>query len=119
MPRSPSKPWFIYFSTGCSHAPHQVPKEWADKYEGKFDQGWDSLREETFARQKELGVVPEDAELSPRNDAFPAWESSARPSSACSRARWRSTPGTPRTPTGTSAACSTPSRRWASSTTRW
>ena len=70
-----AKPWFAYFSTGCSHAPHQVTKHWADKYKGKFDQGWDKLREETFARQKELGVVPADAELTPRPDAMPAWDS--------------------------------------------
>jgi arylsulfatase A-like enzyme len=69
------KPFFAYFSTGCSHAPHHVAKEWADKYDGKFDQGWDKLREEIFARQKELGVVPSDAELTPRDDAFPAWDS--------------------------------------------
>jgi arylsulfatase A-like enzyme len=68
------KPFFIYFSTGCSHAPHHVGEEWARKYKGKFDQGWDKLREETFARQKELGVVPADAELTPRDDAFPAWD---------------------------------------------
>ena len=68
------KPFFVYFSTGCSHAPHHVAKEWADKYKGKFDQGWDKLREETFARQKELGVVPADAELTPRDEAFPAWD---------------------------------------------
>ena len=68
------KPFFIYFSTGCSHAPHHVAQEWADKYKGKFDQGWDALREETFARQKELGVIPADAELTPRNEAFPAWD---------------------------------------------
>ena len=68
------KPFFVYFSTGCSHAPHHVAKEWADKYKGKFDQGWDKLREETFARQKELGVIPADAELTPRDDAFPAWD---------------------------------------------
>jgi arylsulfatase len=70
-----TKPWFVYFSTGCSHAPHHVPKEWADKYRGRFDQGWDRLREETFERQKRLGVVPADAELTPRNEAFPAWDS--------------------------------------------
>src|SRR5580704_16964392 len=52
------KPFFVYFSTGCSHAPHHVAPEWADKYKGKFDQGWDRLREEVFARQKELGVIP-------------------------------------------------------------
>ena len=73
-PRTPHKPFFLYFSTGCSHAPHHVAKEWADKYKGKFDQGWDRLREETFARQKELGVIPADTELTPRADAFPAWD---------------------------------------------
>ena len=69
------KPFFVYFSTGCSHAPHHVGADWADKYKGKFDQGWDALREETFARQKELGVVPADAVLTARDDAFPAWDS--------------------------------------------
>jgi arylsulfatase A-like enzyme/uncharacterized membrane protein len=69
------KPWFMYYSTGCSHAPHQVAKEWADKYKGKFDQGWDALREEVFARQKELGVIPQDTELTERPDLFPAWDS--------------------------------------------
>jgi arylsulfatase A-like enzyme len=68
------KPFFAYFSTGCSHAPHHVAKAWADKYKGAFDQGWDQLREETFARQKELGVIPADTELTPRNAAFPAWD---------------------------------------------
>ena len=68
-----TKPFFVYFSTGCSHAPHHVSKAWADKYKGKFDQGWDVLREETFARQKALGVIPEDAELTPRDEVFPAW----------------------------------------------
>lgn len=68
------KPFFAYFSTGCSHSPHHVAKEWADKYKGQFDQGWDALREETFARQKQLGVVPKDAVLTPRDDAFPAWD---------------------------------------------
>jgi arylsulfatase len=69
------KPWFLYYSTGCAHAPHHVAKEWADRYKGKFDQGWDQLREEVFERQKKLGVVPQDAELTPRPDIFPAWES--------------------------------------------
>ena len=69
-----NKPFFSYFSTGCSHAPHHVSDKWAEKYKGKFDQGWDKLREETFARQKELGVIPPDAELTERDDAFPAWE---------------------------------------------
>ena len=56
--QAPDKPFFLYFSTGATHAPHQVPKEWSDKYKGKFDQGWDKLREETFARQKQLRRNP-------------------------------------------------------------
>ncbi len=68
------KPFCVYFSTGCSHAPHHVAPEWADKYKGKFDQGWDRLREEIFARQKQLGVIPADAVLTPRDAAFPAWD---------------------------------------------
>ena len=97
------KPFFVYFSTGCSHAPHHVAKEWADKYKGKFDQGWDKLREETFARQKELGVIPADTELTPRDAAFPAWDDLAdEPEGRSTRARWRCTPGSRRTPTTTS-----------------
>ena len=69
------KPFFMYFSTGCAHAPHHVPKHWADKYEGSFDEGWDRYREETLERQKKLGVVPEDTELTPRPDEMPAWDS--------------------------------------------
>ena len=70
-----TKPWFIYYSTGCAHAPHHVAMEWSEKYRGKFDQGWDALREETFERQKKLGVIPPDAVLTPRPDALPAWDS--------------------------------------------
>ncbi|MFO0851305.1 MAG: arylsulfatase [Gemmataceae bacterium] len=73
--QAPDKPFFIYYSPGASHAPHHVPKEWADRYKGKFDQGWDKLREETFARQKKLGVIPENAKLTPRAPEFPAWDS--------------------------------------------
>ena len=69
------KPFFIYFAPGATHAPHHVPKEWADKYKGRFDQGWDKLRDETFARQKKLGVIPESAELTRRHDEIPAWDS--------------------------------------------
>jgi len=69
------KPFFVYFATGASHAPHHVAKEWSDRYKGRFDAGWDRLREETFARQKQLGVVPADAVLTPRDPAFPAWDS--------------------------------------------
>ena len=69
----PDRPFFIYFAPGATHAPHHVPKEWADRYRGEFDDGWDALRESTFARQKELGVIPEDAELTARHDEIPAW----------------------------------------------
>ncbi len=73
--QSPDKPFFIYYATGATHSPHHVPKAWADKYKGKFDQGWDKLREETFARQQKLGVIPPAAKLTPRDPAFPAWDS--------------------------------------------
>ncbi len=75
--QSPDKPFFIYYATGATHSPHHVPKAWADRYKGKFDQGWDKLREATFARQKELGVIPASAKLTPRDPAFPAWDSLA------------------------------------------
>jgi arylsulfatase A-like enzyme len=68
------KPFFVYFAPGATHAPHHVPKEWSDRYKGRFDQGWDRLREETFARQKELGVIPPDAELTARPGEIPAWD---------------------------------------------
>jgi arylsulfatase A-like enzyme len=68
------KPFFVYFAPGATHAPHHVPKEWADKYKGKFDAGWDKLREETFARQKKLGVIPADCELTARHKEIPAWD---------------------------------------------
>jgi arylsulfatase A-like enzyme len=70
---TPDKPFFLYFAPGATHAPHHVPKEWADRYKGRFDQGWDVLREQTLARQKELGVVPPDAELTARPAEIPAW----------------------------------------------
>jgi arylsulfatase A-like enzyme len=73
--QSPDRPFFMYFAPGASHAPHHVPKQWADKYKGKFDGGWDKLREETFARQKKLGVIPANAKLTPRAAEFPAWDS--------------------------------------------
>jgi arylsulfatase A-like enzyme len=70
----PDKPFFVYFAPGATHAPHHVPKEWADKYKGKFDQGWDKLREETFARQKKLGVIPPDCQLTKRHKEIPSWD---------------------------------------------
>jgi arylsulfatase A-like enzyme len=70
----PDKPFFVYFAPGATHAPHHVPKEWSDKYKGKFDGGWDKLREEIFARQKKLGVIPQDAVLTTRHKEIPAWD---------------------------------------------
>jgi arylsulfatase A-like enzyme len=71
---TPNKPFFVYFAPGATHAPHHVPKEWADKYKGKFDQGWDKLRGETFARQKKLAVIPADCQLTPRHKEIPSWD---------------------------------------------
>jgi arylsulfatase A-like enzyme len=68
------KPFFVYFAPGATHAPHHVTPEWADKYKGQFDDGWDALRERIFARQKELGVIPEDAALTLRPEEIPAWD---------------------------------------------
>ncbi|OBI85184.1 arylsulfatase [Mycobacterium asiaticum] len=70
-----TKPWMLYYSTGATHAPHHVFKEWADKYKGQFDEGWDVYRQKTFERQKQLGIIPPDAELTERPDLFPAWDS--------------------------------------------
>ena len=71
---TPDKPFFMYWAPGAVHAPHHVPEEWSDRYRGKFDDGWDVARERILARQKELGVVPGDAELTRRHDEIPAWE---------------------------------------------
>ena len=60
---TPDKPFFTYFATGATHAPHHVPKDWIAKYKGKFDGGWDKYREETFARQKQMGIIPQDTSL--------------------------------------------------------
>jgi arylsulfatase A-like enzyme len=70
----PDKPFFVYFAPGATHAPHHVPKEWADRYAGEFDDGWDALRQRTFARQKELEVIPADAELTARHDEITPWD---------------------------------------------
>ncbi|MCF7674969.1 MAG: arylsulfatase [Akkermansiaceae bacterium] len=71
---TPDKPFFVYFAPGATHAPHHVPKEWIAKYRGKFDQGWDKLREETLARQISLGVVPPGTKLAPKPEAIKDWD---------------------------------------------
>ena len=75
---TPDKPFFIYFAPGATHAPHHVPKEWIAKYKGKFDQGWDALREETLARQIKLGVVPAGTKLAPKPEAIKDWNALSR-----------------------------------------
>jgi arylsulfatase A-like enzyme len=70
----PDKPFFMYFAPGAAHAPHQVPKDWIERYRGAFDDGWDVLREQILARQKALGVVPPETELSARPGEIPAWD---------------------------------------------
>lgn len=71
---APDKPFFVYFAPGAMHAPHHVPKEWIEQYKGKFSHGWDRQREITFARQKEMGVIPETAELTARHAEIPAYD---------------------------------------------
>jgi arylsulfatase A-like enzyme len=71
---SPEKPFFMYWAPGAAHGPHHVMKEWADKYKGKFNDGWDKYRERAFARQKQLGWIPQDAQLTPRDETMPSWE---------------------------------------------
>jgi len=71
---TPDKPFFIYYAPGATHAPHHVPKEWADRYKGKFDQGWDRLREETLKRQIALGVVPAGTRLAGKPEAIKDWD---------------------------------------------
>ncbi len=72
---APQKPWLQYYAPGTAHAPHHAPKEWIAKFKGQFDQGWDKVREETFERQKKMGIVPVDAKLTPRPPEIPAWDS--------------------------------------------
>jgi arylsulfatase A-like enzyme len=72
---APDRPLFLYYAPGATHSPHHPRKEWVAKYQGRFDQGWDRAREETLARQKQLGIVPADTQLTPRHEGIPAWDS--------------------------------------------
>jgi arylsulfatase len=72
---SPDKPFLLYWAPGAGHGPHHIGKEWADKYKGKFDDGWDAMRERVFAREKQLGSIPANAELTPRAESMAAWDS--------------------------------------------
>lgn len=70
---APDKPFFLYVAPGANHAPHHAPKEWIDKFKGKFDEGWDAYREATLERQKKMGLVPPDTRLTARSEGLPAW----------------------------------------------
>jgi arylsulfatase A-like enzyme len=72
---TPDRPFFVYYAPGAVHAPHHVPQEWIDRWKGKFDQGWDKMREEVLARQIKLGIVPEGTKLAPKPKAIPEWDS--------------------------------------------
>ena len=72
---SPDKPFFMYWAPGAAHGPHHIMKEWADKYKGKFDDGWDKYRERVFANQKAKGWIPQNAQLTPRPATLPSWDS--------------------------------------------
>ena len=72
---APDKPFFMYWAPGAAHGPHHIFKEWADKYKGKFDDGWDAYRERVFQRQKQLGWIPQDTKLTPRADTMASWDS--------------------------------------------
>ncbi|QQY83812.1 arylsulfatase [Tamlana sp. s12] len=72
---APEKPFFVYWAPGAAHGPHQVPQEWADKYKGKFDDGWDVYRERVFNRQKKLGWIPQNTKLTPRDETMASWAS--------------------------------------------
>ena len=113
------KPFFMYFAPGATHAPHHVPKDWADKYKGKFDQGWDKLREETFARQKAARRDSSRTVSSPLARRRFRRGILKRPNfNAYSRAKWKCTPASFHLPTITSGASSTRSIKSRRSTTR-
>jgi arylsulfatase len=76
---APQRPFCVYFATGATHAPHQVPEDWIKKFEGKFDSGWDVYREETFKRQIAMGIIPATTKLTTRPDSLPAWNSLPAP----------------------------------------
>ena len=117
---APDKPFFVYYAPGTAHAPHHAPKEWIAKFKGQFDQGWDKVREETLARQKQLGIVPQDTKLTPRSDGHPGLGlARCRPEESLRAHDGGLCRGAFATATTRWAASSTRSRRWASSTTRW
>lgn len=98
---APDKPFFMYWAPGGVHGPHHVAQDWADKYKGKFDQGWDKLREEIFARQKKLGWIPADTELTARDKTMPACSGFRTSRTRFCRSTTRATSWTSRTSSST------------------
>ena len=97
---APDQPFLMYWAPGGVHAPHHIFKEWADKYKGTFDGGWDAMRERVFARQKELGYIPADTKLNAAARVrWPPGRTFPRRKSHSSGGSWRSSPATPSTPT--------------------
>ena len=82
---APHKPFLVYYAPGTAHAPHHAPKEWISKFKGQFDKGWDQLREDIYARQKQMGIIPADAKLTPRPKEIPAWDEHERRSTTTLR----------------------------------
>ena len=115
---APDKPFFVYYVPGGSHSPHQPKQEWIDKFKGKFDMGWNAMRDEIFANQKRLGVVPANAQLPNGRTACRSGKRCRPTRRSCLPGRRRCSPPTRPIPTTRSAASSRRSRIWASSTTR-
>ena len=114
---TPDKPFMVYYATGATHAPHHVPKEWADKYKGQFDKGWDQVRSETLERQKKLGVVPANTQLGDGPRTLPRGIRCPLTSAVCSRARPKCSPASWSTPMPRSGGSGRHSPTSANSTT--
>lgn len=114
---TPTRPFFMYYAPGATHAPLQAPKKWIDSFRGQFDMGWDRYREIVLERQKKQGVVPQDTVLTPRPDGLPAWDSLTPDQRRSTRDSWRFSPGSWRSRTMRSAASWSRSGKPASSTT--
>ena len=99
-----NKPFFLHVAFGATHAPVQVPKPYIDKYVAPFEKGWDQIREERYRRQLEMGVIPPDTRIAPRNPGDPAWEELSDEERAVYNASWRPSPGFWSTQTNRSAA---------------
>ncbi len=113
------QPFFLYFCTGACHSPHHAPAEWIERYRGRFAQGWDAWREETFARQLELGVVPAGTVLSPGRPGSRPGRASTTPARSWGNGSWNASPRSSPTPTRRSDGYSTSSTTWGTRTAPW